>query len=311
MIIEKCKETHIDSTKNDNKFDYYETMNELKKEIVELKNSLEAKSNETQQITLNEDQLTLKQSNSIHTSDKIDVIEQKFNAFETMYMESQHQFIESFRNLDERQQVYMNNIQETIKEIIEKSMGEHIALHEALPKDEAANQNNLHENCTVKISHTDKNEQTSETLHHKPLDEQLMETQQQKIHAELTYETSSHSEGEQSKTICQAEVHTHFQSDLIKSDEMRSKNDRKSINASKSQITKDNAMLEFEQRLRQFGVDADSAGLPTPRSNEVAQDLAEERKEMKKVSLHLSGEVTIRFLKCILTNFIILPIYVD
>lgn len=253
----------------------------MKREIVELKNSLEAKSYETQ-ITINEDQ-AVKPSISIQTNDKIDVIEQKFNAFETMYMESQHQFIESFRNLDERQKVYMDNIQETIKEIIEKSMGEHIAVNDAVAKDGTHNQNDLHENGAMESLHADKNE-ISKTVHRKPLDEQLMETtQQEKIDPKVTYEISSHSEEEQSQTICQAEVHASLSSDFIKSDEIRNINFRKRVKESNSQITKDNAMVEFEQRLRQFGVDADSAGLSTSRSNEVNNDLAEEREEMRKV----------------------------
>lgn len=126
---------------------------------------------------------------------------------------------------------------------------------------------------------SDKNKEIAEVECHKSLNEQLPETMEQKIETNPMYDSSSHSEGEQIKMICQAEVHTILLNESIKSDEIKRKEHKKSIKASK-----DVAIVEFEQRLSQFGVDADSTGLPTPRSNLVLNELSEEREEMRKVS---------------------------
>lgn len=267
----------------------YETISELKKEIVSLKNSLEAKiesEHPTTAVNLNNS------ASFVQTNDKIDVIEQKFNAFEVMYMESQHQFIESFRNLDERQKTYLDNIQETIKEIVEKSIGQHDSgKNDAKIMDienKSVIQVNTKEKSTVEEANGLNNQNDAVAL---PKTEG--ETIQKRFEMERSavgYDTSSYSEDDGREVTCEAEVHTISQSERHGSDQEDRKESKKNTKSNKKSITKDVAIHEFEHRLRQFGVDIDSAGLATPRSCEINQDLANERKEMRKA--HRSFEKT-------------------
>lgn len=248
----------------------YQTIIELKKEIMDLKCSLEIKKSaeSTTDIIASED-LKL-----IRTQDKIDVIEQKFNAFETMYMESQHQFIESFRNLDEQQKLYMDNIQETIKEIVGKSLGEHDKISiDKEPNEayESADQNEFNELHGSKMH---------DTIDAKFETEQSLEKQHSELDRRTFSASSSQTEDGETKVICKVDINTVPHSQLKQKE---TKCTKKKTKAQIKKITKDMALNEFEQRLRQFGVDADSAGLTTPRSSEVNQDLAEEREEIKKV----------------------------
>lgn len=262
----------------------HQTINELKKEIVELKNSLEAK---TCTEAPSEHFVKTTDANSGNTNDKIEVIEQKFNAFETMYMESQHQFIESFRNLDERQKTYMDNIQETIKDIVEKSLGQQDIV--TIDKDEKSDNPYIEkkgsngieiENAHVKDTAVD-NEQRYEEE-----GKELPKVTPSRLDQNITIDSSSQSEADPSEFICQAEVHAVSQSELEDYSQSDKKSTKKKFRKSEdSKISKDIALNELEQRLRQFGVDADSIGLNTPRSCEVNQEIADEREEIKKVCL--------------------------
>lgn len=255
----------------------HQTINELKKEIEDLKNSLDMKaysekSTEFLDIT--------KDTSAVQTNDKIDVIERKFNAFETMYMESQDKFIESFRSIDERQRVYMDNIQETIKEIVEKSLGHHdnIATEDASQTVEMnkSNENNEME-VLPKIDNVSQPNTGNGELAQLP----------KSCSPNLSTDSFSQSdgEGEETKLVCQVDVHTVSSAETNIHEQEVEEPISKPNTKTRNRAFKDKALNEFEQRLHQLGVEADSTGLSTPRSCEVYQDLAEEREEMKKVSL--------------------------
>lgn len=268
----------------------YETINDLKKEIVELKNSLAVKSNDQLQ---QEHGVTMHDSGLTQTNDKIDTIEQKFNAFEIMYTESQHQFIESFRNLDEKQKIYMNNIQDTIKEIVEKSLVQHDTGSKcptaADTVDENIERNTVVQGEISKEPVDDSNAKVNEDIIQKP---ELIARQTEpkpliiSVDQHNSIDTSSYSEDEQTQLVCQADVHaaSHIESNTFDQDDKRVTQMKKT----KTKIIKDIAQNEFEMKMRQLGVDADSTGLNTPRSREIKHELVEERKGMKKVR-HLNS----------------------
>lgn len=256
----------------------HQTIVELKREIEDLKNTLDIKviaEKPAEFLDLTQD------TNMVHTNDKIDIIERKFNAFETMYMESQNKFIESFRNLDERHKVYMDNIQETIKEIVEKSLGnqdetetEQIKILKPVTNDsdnEYENEVLILSNATNIAQSKTENEQSSQLKSCSPI---------------ASTDSSSQSEGEneETKIVCQVDVHTVSSAEInLYKQQNEEQNSGKNTKNRNNKIFKNMALNEFEQRLQQFGVDAVSTGLTTPRSCEVSHELAEEREEMKRV----------------------------
>lgn len=252
----------------------HQTIIELKKEIEDLKNSLDMKVDSEKSAEF----LDITKDTNLQTNDKIDVIERKFNAFETMYMESQDKFIESFRNLDERQKVYMDNIQETIKEIVEKSLGHH---DETTAEEmvETVGNNDEYEN-EMEILSNDGN-----VPQPKSANEQLSQLKPCSPNLIVSTDSSSQSdgEGEETKMICQVEVHTVSSAETHLSHQEVGEPNAIKNTKTRNRMFKDMAVNEFEQRLHQLGVEADSTGLTTPRSCEVYQELAEEREEMKKV----------------------------
>lgn len=261
----------------------HQTITELKREIEDLKNSLDVKAYSEKSTDFLD---ITKDTNLVHTNDKIDVIERKFNAFETMYMESQDKFIESFRSLDERQKVYMDNIQETIKEIVEKSLGHHdgIAAEDEMQTVESNNDNENENENEDKMAISSKNDNI-------PLDQietgELPQAPKPRSPNQIVSTDSfsqSDGEREETKLIFQADVHTVSSAETnLHDQEDEGPNSKKNTKA-QNKIFKDMALNDFEQRLHQLGVETDLTGLSTPRSCEVYQDLAEEREEMKKVS---------------------------
>lgn len=240
-----------------------QTIIELRKEIEDLKNSSDAKSwNETP----SELPVEAEDTQNVKTNDKIEIIERKFNAFEIMYMESQDKFIESFRSLDERHKVYMDNIQETIKEIVEKSLGHHA-------------DTKIQESTVIPRNENEHEREMEKSGFPQPRPEIDLEACSREPMAST--DSYSQSDGEETAIVCQVDVHTAVpaNANLHEADDLNSRRNTKPRN----KISKDVAVNELEHRLHQFGVDADSTGLTTPRSCEVSQDLAEEREEMKKV----------------------------
>lgn len=255
----------------------HQTINELKKEIEDLKNSLDMRvysEKPTEFLDISKD------TDAVQTNDKIDVIERKFNAFERMYMESQDKFIESFRSIDERQKVYMDNIQETIKEIVEKSLGH----HDKIAPEDAPQTVEINKSNENKMEVLSKSDSVSEP---KTGNGELAQLPKP---CSLNLSTDSFSqsdgEGDESKLVCQVDVHTvsSAETNLQDANQEVQEISKPSTNT-RNRAFKGKALNEFEQRLHQLGVEADSTGLSTPRSCEVYQDLAEEREEMKKVSL--------------------------
>lgn len=271
----------------------YETISELKKEIVDLKNSLEAKPCVEAQRVESENSVSSKIATLTETNDKIDVIEQKFNAFEVMYTESQHQFIESFRNLDERQKIYMDSIQETIKDIVEKSLGKYENTTENVEKSEISEKNTTQNKNDAEMEKTEVSSVVSKasvvsepiTSPKQPDVEQKVvnEESPRKFDQSVMDDSPSYSEDEATQFVCEAEVHAPSQNESNQTEnEEIPKIVKKKKKVPKKRATKDVAINEFQQRLRQIGVEMSETGLPTPRSSEINQDLAEEREEIKK-----------------------------
>lgn len=274
----------------------YDTINELKQEILELRNSLNRKQiaettkEKSQEIVFNDSKLD-------ETNDKIEFIAQKFDAFETMYTQSQNQFIESFRNLDERQKDYISNIQETVKEIVEESIGKYSApsLSKKIEVRETIEESRNETVKEVRVGSDDSviDKNAKECVERGNANEikngivplkrttQPVKIQETRNSNESDSDWSSECEKKHEKMICQADIHT---VDNSESDESSLKPTLKNVKKkSKKIITKEMAKNKFEQRLRQLGVDVDSVGLSTPRSQEITEELADEREEMKKV----------------------------
>lgn len=224
-----------------------QTIAELKAEVSELQTALRKKFIE-EQVANERD--TMECNNS--AGDKIDVIQERFTAFETMYMQSQHEFIESFRNLDERQRNYMNDIQDTIKEIVEKSL-ERYDTAAPVP---VVTTDQVHENCM-----------------NDPIE--IVQAQLTKPIVENGSKAHLPDEGD--------DDHDESNESLSSGDEKSV--DNKPIELPKSSARRPNktdAVNEFENRLQQIGVDTKSAGLSTTHTAEVAKELADERAEIKK-----------------------------
>lgn len=226
-----------------------QTIAELKAEVSELQTALRKKFIEEQVANERE---TMECNNS--AGDKIDVIQERFTAFETMYMQSQHEFIESFRNLDERQRNYMNGIQDTIKEIVEKSLER----YDAAAPVTVITADQVHGNCTndtIEIVQA----QLTETIVENGSKTQLRDEDDDDHDHDESNESLSSGDGKSAnnKTL-----------ELPKSSERRP--------------NKTDAVNEFENRLQQIGVDTKMSGLTTTHSAEVARELADERAEIKK-----------------------------
>lgn len=267
----------------------FDTINDLKKEILDLRNALQPKTNENEP---NEMASNINDSKLEQTNGKIDVIEQKFNAFESKFMESQQQFIESFRNMDERQMSYMNNIQETIMEIVEKSLNKQDA-NDTVDEINKKPQNDATESIEpMHASNEGNNNEVNNELNTEAQHEIQEVNQKPEIKPRNKVQTSysqssSESENDKKEMICQAEVHT-VESDSNESEPEDAKIVHAKPRKQSKHISKEIAINEFEQRLRQFGVDVDSTGLSTPRSQKVNQELIDERDEMKKVLHHFN-----------------------
>lgn len=256
----------------------YITINELKNDILQLRNALQGHPHEVADSELQGNQSNPNFNKLNETNEKIDVIEQKFNAFESKFVQSQNAFIESFRNLDEQQKCYMSSIQETIREIVEKSLVEqHVDGHSIENHDDnktplaKANEAPLvKENSMPKAKYRQNVE--NQTIQAKP--EIKPRTT---IQAPPNDSSSEESDSENGEVVCRADIHAVDQMD--------------SGQQSKDEIRKD-IMNEFEQRLKQIGVDGESIGLSTPRSEKAQQSLSDDREEMKKVSRFCSFFLT-------------------
>lgn len=265
----------------------YETISELKKEIIDLKNSLEAKTSVEDHHIISEHAVSSQLTNLEETNDKIDIIEQKFNAFEIMYTESQHQFIESFRNLDERQKIYMDNIQGTIKEIVEKSLKVDTAA--ANTNNETNYQNNSEsetEQAEVKSANQKfdgANEKVKSSFMNSE-QEDCVQIPHEEYEQSVIHDTTSYTE-DGTKLLFQAEIHAISQNESKENDQHNVETVREKTKLSQKQTNEGIIIYGFERRLRQFGVEANSTSLSTPRFCRINEKLIEGREEMKEVSL--------------------------
>lgn len=286
----------------------YDTINDLKQEILELRNALNSKQiaeipNEAPQ------EIVLRNCKLDETNDKIEFMAQKFDAFEAMYTQSQNQFIESFRNLDERQKDYMNNIQETVKEIVEESIGKYSApsLSKGIEFPETVEESLNETVKEARVSNDDliidKNSKESdekENINESKSDIVPLARTKKPVEVQVTRKSndsdsdwSSESEEKHEKVICQADIHTVDSG----SDGSLFKPTVKNVKKKSRKIfTKEVAQNEFKQRLRQLGVDGDTVGLSTPRSQEIIEEMADEREEMKRVCESTSPSINFFFL---------------
>lgn len=272
----------------------YVTINELRNDILELRNALEYQATDA----VNPDIQGKKSHRDEHkldeTNEKIDVIEQKFNAFESKFMESQHQFIESFRNLDEQQKSYMNNIQATIKEIVEKSL----TVQHSNVEDERVE-------IELDLNKEDREpmEKSQENVENKPAEPEKKTPQKPEVKPRTVLQkqydcSTSESDCENGEVVCRVDVHT---VDSDQSDGSRKNGDSKKNHVGDDEVAspKDEArqdvLNELEQRLRHIGVDADSTGLSTPRSEKAQQNLTVDREDMVKVGYPFNFKFHHRF----------------
>lgn len=239
----------------------YETINELKHDILELRRALSGQAT----TATNADSQGIKMTDDgklYETNEKIDVIEQKFNAFESKFMQSQNHFIESFRSLDEQQKSYMTNIQETIREIVEKSLTEqHTSVDDTSANKLPESQKHSREPVEMKPAQSKPEVKPRTTLQINPVS------------------TTSESDSDNGEVVCRVDIHA------VDSDQLNGKGkESKSIEDGVRRTDPRKGVInELEQRLRQIGVDADSTGLSTPRSEQAQQNLSGDREEMVKV----------------------------
>lgn len=235
-----------------------QTIAELKAEVTELQNALRKKFVEEQ--VANERETS---ENMVSASDKIVVIEQRFTEFETKYEQSQHEFIESFRNLDERiNKNYINDIHDTIKEIVEKSLGRYdTPAGNAAPTTTMATTAQVHENGTNDTVVVAEARPASRTEKVDPKMELIDDDQSSE-----SMSTGDDASAEKPAIEIQK---------ASPRPEVRPK-------SAARRPSKADAVNEFESRLHQIGVDTNVPGLSTPHTAEVAKELAEERAEIKK-----------------------------
>lgn len=246
---------------------YEQTIDQLKTEIAGLRKALEVQSNQETKQPEREESVPL-------ASDKIDEIQQKFSAFEMMYIQSQQEFVTTFKNLDERQKDYMNNIQDTIKGIVEQSLGRYdrwsstaksveVPELEGMGSNQASEQNRDSDSDIVQMHNADETNEESGSAN-----------SSSKL-------VTNHAKDD---TIHYPTVRSGDDVDNISDDAPKPARRKKK----KKRVSKDTAILEFEQRLHQYGVDVNSTGLTTPRSITVAKEILNEREEIKKVKHSLS-----------------------
>lgn len=207
-------------------------------------------------------------------NDKIDVIQQKFSEFETMYTQSQNEFIETFRNLDERQKIYMNDIQHSIKEIVEKSLEKYESTMQLHKSD------NNHEETTVEMEkmHVSIDEKNSNTMNGLMNDND----QDDDLCSEHSLTDGSIQENGKIDETVYPIVIPNESKKMIKKIPKPLKRSKKCTNNN----SRGTVVIEFEKRLHQLGVDANSPGLSTPKTIEVSKEMADEREEIKKVNLN-------------------------
>lgn len=310
----------------------YVTINELKNDILELRNALEYQAIDAANPEQSAKQLNRDEHKLDETNEKIDVIEQKFTAFESKFMQSEHQFIESFRNLDEQQKSYMSNIQATIKEIVVQSLtgqqdnveGEsveiaptankedqepmeksqefvanrsEVAVQTVQPKPEVKPRTVLQQQYICSTSESDS--EMDEVVCH--VDVHAVDSDRSDASAKIgqSHRNRFDEDGENGEAAYHVDEHT-TDSDRSDASQMGGNTQRNGVDededGSQMDEVRHDVINELEQRLRQIGVDVDSTGLSTPRSEKAQQNLTDDREEMVKVSRRVQNFVNFDFI---------------
>lgn len=264
-----------------------DTIASLRAELQELKSSLVDKAKE-QPETPKTKSPGLEPKASTETNEKISEIQQKFTDFEAMYAQSQNQFIETFKSLDEQQKNYIHNIQDSIKEIVEKSLvqyGSTLQLN-AEPKPLEAKQVGSKPMEAIR-----------KPVEAKPVGNKQTEAKAKPAEAKPVLPVEAKVEIVNSATSAES-----FSSEYSSTEEGEEDEEEaviapvktKSIPNARSKPpsvvpSKEDVVREFEQRLEQLGVDSNASGLSSPLRCEVNKEIAEERKEIKRAHKSFSA----------------------
>lgn len=235
---------------------------ELKQEIADLKMELSNRSaaketDETIEIPQQMNSTELEQTNV-----KIDVIQQRFVEFETMYLQSQQEFIVNFRNLDERQKTYINDIEVTIKDIIERSLSSVSRSNLAL---DAVNDSNLPE-----IKEPELNEEHRST--EGPVQVDAIGT------ASSEYSLTDYSVNENEDEIVYPipASNDQVQKPVVPIPHKR-----------RQRINRSVAVQELHRRLTELGVSSDVVGVSARKVIDVSKELSADREVVKRVSFQI------------------------
>lgn len=230
---------------------------ELKQEIANLK--LELLKQSTSKVSEQEIIKTPKQTPQTveleQTNVKIDVIQQKFAEFETMYVQSQQEFITNFRSLDERQKTYINDFEMTIKDIIERSLNRVSRSNLALNEESEPN--------LPAIKGTDDGRQSVEEIVEQPSDGGVES-------ASSEYSLTDYSLRENEDEIVYPIQEPNEQAPVPQKRRLK--------------INRAVAEEVLYRRLAEVGIDSNAVAVSTKKFNRILKELSEDREVVKKVS---------------------------
>lgn len=247
------KQTQPKDAEND------KVITELKQEIANLKSELSNQSTAKNPEARTESPLPTNNTDLEQTNSKIDVIQQRFAKFETMYMQSQQEFIASFQNLDERQKVYINDIELTVKDIIERSFSSISRSSLAL---DAVSEPNL---PVIKEA--------------EPFEEQL--------HAESPKQGDGVGSGSSEYSLTDYSVNENDDEivyPIAETGAEAEKSDGLVPLKRRMRINRSVAVEELQRRLAEFGVNPSALGVSTRKMAEIAKELGEDREVVKQAS---------------------------
>lgn len=212
------------------------------------------------------------------TSVKIDVIQQKFLQFENMYFQSQQEFIANFRNLDERQKMYMSDIELTIKDIIGKSLS-------------AASRSNLTIDVVGDTNLSDLKQDNVPEVHDE--NENQAEVEREKI-AKDQEDDGDRANTSSEYSLTDYSVEHENDDEIIypiqTSDEQEQKEMIPVPQKRKLRINRSVAVEELGRRLTEVGVNPSAIGLSTRKTKQIAKELSEDRDIVKKVGKYDYGD---------------------
>lgn len=115
----ETKSTESTTERNES---YGNIITALREEMLTIINQFQDEKNEQKTSTANEQSATKQLNNQTErvleqTNDKIDSIQERFTQFQEIFFQHQKEFAESFKNLDERQQYYVDHVNDMVKNL--------------------------------------------------------------------------------------------------------------------------------------------------------------------------------------------------